>query len=62
MLGGVPPAVSETPGWSLRGPGRGRKLLGSDGRRWPEAVPLDEPGRVVDLAELDQRVAELGVR
>src|SRR5215218_5170408 len=59
MRGFVPPAVGETPGWSLRGLGRGRKLLGSDGRRWPEAVPLDEPGRVVDLAELDQRVAEL---
>src|SRR4051794_9085499 len=55
----VPPSVGETPGWSLRGLGGGRKLLGSDGSRWPEAVPLDEPGRVVDLPKLDQRVAEL---
>ena len=55
----VPPAVSETPGWSLRGLGRGRKLLGSDGGGRPEAVPLDEPGRVVNLPELDQCVAEL---
>src|SRR4051794_2916512 len=55
----VPPSVGETPGWSLRGLGGGRKLLGSDGSRWPEAVPFDEPGRVVDLPKLDQRVAEL---
>jgi hypothetical protein len=38
---------------------RGWKLLGSDGDGWPEAVPLDEPSRVVDILELDQRVAEL---
>jgi transposase len=37
----VPPAVFETPGWSLCGLGRGWKLLGSDGGGRPEAVPLD---------------------
>ena len=26
---------------------------------WPEAVPLGEPGRVVGVPELDQRLAEL---
>src|SRR3954454_1840219 len=55
----VPPAVFETPDWSLRGLGRGRKLLGSDGNRRPEAVPLDKPGRIVDLPKLDQSVAKL---
>src|SRR3954471_18976306 len=57
--GTVPPAVGETPGWSLRGLGRGRKLRGTDGGGRPEAVPLDEPGRVVDLPERDQCVARL---
>src|SRR4051794_40184274 len=55
----VPPAVGETPGWSLRSLGRGRKLRGTDGGGRPEAVPLDEPSGVVDLPELDQCVAKL---
>jgi hypothetical protein len=54
----VPPAVGETPGSSLRGEGRGWKLLGADGGGWPEPVPLDEPGRVVGIAELEQRLAQ----
>jgi hypothetical protein len=55
----VPPAVAETPGWSLPGLDRGRKLLGSDSGGRPETVPLNEPSRVADLPELGQRVAKL---
>src|ERR671927_1482515 len=55
----VPPAVGGTPDWSLRGQGRGRKLLLSDRGGRPEAVPLDQPGRVVGLAEGEQRPAQL---
>ena len=38
---------------------RAKALLGSEGGGGPEAVPLDEPGRVVDLPKFDQRAAEL---
>src|SRR5919205_1687075 len=55
----VPPAVGGTPDWSLSGQGRGRKLLLPDRGGRPEAVPLDEPGRVVGLAEGEQRLAQL---
>jgi hypothetical protein len=56
---GVSPAVTETPGWSPRGLSRGRKLFGSDCGGRLEAVPLNEPDRVVDLAERDQSTAKL---
>src|SRR3954452_19409841 len=59
LVRAVPPAVGETAGWSLCGLGRGRKLRGTDGGGRPEAVALDEPGRVVDLPERDQCVAKL---
>src|SRR3712207_436835 len=55
----VPPADAETPGCSLRGEGRGRKPVLPDGAGRPESVPLDEPGRVVGLAELQQRLPPL---
>src|SRR5215217_200023 len=42
LLEGVPPAVGGTPDWSLRGQGRGRKLLVPDGGGRPEPVPLDQ--------------------
>src|SRR5918993_6000880 len=51
--------VCETPWWSLRGESRGRKLVGPDGGRWSEPVPLDQPSGVVDIAEGEQRLAEL---
>src|SRR5918912_846090 len=59
MAAGVPPADGETPGCSLRGQGCGGKLIPPDGTGRPEPVPLDEPGRVVGLAELEQRHAQV---
>ena len=35
------------------------KLFCADGAGWPEAVPLDPPGRVVGLAEIEQRPAQV---
>ena len=42
----LPPAVPGTPGWSLRGHGRGLKLLLTSGGRRDEPVPLDQSSRV----------------
>src|ERR671927_1595526 len=55
----VPPAVGGTPDWSLRGQGRDWKLLLPDRGGRPEAVALDQPGRVVSLAEGEQRLTQL---
>src|SRR5918993_5811321 len=54
-----PPAVCETPDCSLCGEGRGGKLILPDGTGRPEAVPLDQPGRVVGFAELEQGLPQL---
>src|SRR5918912_89047 len=59
MAAGVPPADGETPGCSLRGQGCGGKLIPPDGTGRPEPVPLDQPGGVVGLAELEQRHAQV---
>src|SRR3954468_18071359 len=43
----------------LRGPCRGSKLVLSHGRGCLEPVPFDEPGGVVDLPKVEQRLPKL---
>src|SRR3954467_4803 len=43
----------------LRGPGRGWKLVLSHGPRCLEPVPFDEPGCVVALPKVEQRLPKL---
>src|SRR3954462_2349492 len=55
----VPPAVFGTPDWTLRSDGGILKLLVSKLGWREEAVGLDQPGRVVGLAEREQRLTQL---
>src|SRR5215217_1762425 len=55
----VPPADDETPSCSLCGECRGWKLVLPDGTGRSEPVPLDQPGRVVGLAEVEQRPTQV---
>src|SRR5918912_365151 len=58
-FGAVPPAVFETPAWSLRGERRDGRLVLSNGPRRSEAMPLDQPVGIVRHLERQQRLAEL---
>src|SRR6201996_5575448 len=54
----VPPAVSGTPGYTLRRLGGGLKLLLPERCRADEAVAFDQPVGVVHLSERQQRLSK----